>query len=91
MFDPLPPDEFCRKWIPRIYQLQPKDRGYKQACCKMLSVLTGYTESTIRHWLQKNPYPIPIPVQKQLRTIDYLWQIKLITADIPSPNDFNNF
>ena len=47
---PMTAPEFCQKWIPILYNLQPTDRGYKAACIRELAQITSLTERAIKGW-----------------------------------------
>lgn len=48
---PLEPLDFCNRWIPKLYNVQPDERGYKAACIRELEKITGTQYTTIeRNW-----------------------------------------
>lgn len=47
----LEPLDFCNIWIPKIYGIQPNERGFKAACIRELTKITGTQYTTIeRNW-----------------------------------------
>lgn len=44
------PKDYCEKWIPLLYDLNPGDYGYKRACIDELSKLTGFATKTVKNW-----------------------------------------
>jgi hypothetical protein len=47
----LEPLDFCNIWIPKLYGIQPNERGFKAACIKELAKITGTGYATIeRNW-----------------------------------------
>ncbi|BAZ39440.1 hypothetical protein NIES4101_53930 [Calothrix sp. NIES-4101] len=55
--------EFCEKWIPKIYGVQPGERGYRTACVSELAQIVGTLasfQSIYTNWNIKddeNGYP----------------------------------
>lgn len=46
----MSPSEYCEKWIPIIYGIEPDERGYRAKCIIELSSVTEFATSTIEGW-----------------------------------------
>lgn len=44
---PLEPLDFCREWIPKLYGIQPDERGFKAESIRELSRITDIGEASI--------------------------------------------
>lgn len=62
----MSPSDFCAKWIPILYGIMPDERGYKAACIKELTAVTGLTESTIKNSWGANMANYPKSVENTL-------------------------
>ncbi|NER26437.1 MAG: hypothetical protein F6J89_02120 [Symploca sp. SIO1C4] len=72
---PLTPEEYCRRWIPKLRGIQPDERGYRQACIIELARITTLKENTINTW-GKDFKDAPRYVQAICRMADMLNQIR---------------
>lgn len=85
--EPLDPELFCQKWIPRLIKINPDQRGYRTACCELLSYITGKTRGTVQNWFLKtnsSGYRQPeIIVGRYLRVLDLIWEVESLFP-IPS-------
>jgi hypothetical protein len=72
---PLKPDEYCRRWIPKIKGIEPTDWGYRKVCVKELAKLTSLSESTVNSW-GPNFEKAPSYVESVCRLADVLNQIR---------------
>ncbi|RUT05505.1 hypothetical protein DSM106972_035120 [Dulcicalothrix desertica PCC 7102] len=77
MFEPLQPQEFCAKWVPRKSNKKVGRYGYRKECCKLLAELTGYNESSCSNWLT-DPSDIPKLAPGYLRLLDIVWEMQII-------------
>lgn len=46
----MSPEEYCRIWVPVLYNTLPEQRGYKARCLEELAKVTGFTEQSIKNW-----------------------------------------
>jgi hypothetical protein len=80
--NPLDPETFCQKWIPRLTGIQQNQRGYRTACCQLLSFLLGKSQGTVANWFLKpssKGYRQPEEiVGKYLRALDLIWEIEAL-------------
>jgi hypothetical protein len=50
-------EQFCEKWIPRLYGIEPDERGFKKYCAaELVKVMGGRVTANniIRHWVWKD-------------------------------------
>ncbi|MGK7887589.1 MAG: hypothetical protein AB4057_23545 [Crocosphaera sp.] len=86
MIDDLEPKEFCRKWVPKIYGIQPGTkgkRGYRKASLELLSYVCDAPKSTCAGWIDydsEDPQRRPNRyLSKYLRMVDLkLTELELI-------------
>lgn len=78
--DPLDPEDFCQKWIPRLTGIQPNQRGYRRVCCQLLSFVLGKSLGTVQNWFlqpespgYRQPEEI---VGRYLKALDLIWEIE---------------
>jgi hypothetical protein len=81
---PLEPKEYCQKWVPTLYGKHPGERGYKAACIRELSRVSGVSEESIEgNWgidFSKAPSYLP----RMLRMADIINQAVRV---LPLPPD----
>jgi hypothetical protein len=76
MLEPLEPKEFCQYWIPKLYQLNPGEYGYRKACIQLLSLVTDSSQYTCANWVDyQDRSPLPI-LKLYLRAIHMLLKIE---------------
>ena len=46
----LTPGEYCARWVPIIYGIEPDERGYRSKCVVELNHATGFALTTIEGW-----------------------------------------
>ncbi len=46
----MTPSDYCSKWVPILYNLNPGDRGYRAACNREISKVTGVSSNTVSQW-----------------------------------------
>ena len=44
------PKDYCEKWIPLLYGVNPREYGYRKACVHELSNRTGFAIKTVQNW-----------------------------------------
>ena len=81
--EPLTPQEFCKKWVPRLVGVTPVQRRYRLICCRLLSLVTGKTLGTIQNWFL-NPssasYRHPeVIVCFYLKLLDFCWEVESLS------------
>lgn len=50
-------EQFCEKWIPKLYDIHPDERGFKKVCVVELVKIMGGTVSSdniSKHWVWKD-------------------------------------
>lgn len=79
---PLSLDEFCERWVPVIFEVQPEEGfRYKKACTELLEKVTDNNRKTVQNWLS-NPKVVPEHVTKYLGAVDRLWQVRYHVTDL---------
>ena len=78
----LEPTEYCEKWIPKLYQIQPDERGYHTACVRELSKVLYLNEGSVRNW-GLSFKKCPDYVKHFLRLVDVVRQVQ-VSVDLPS-------
>lgn len=85
----LEPEEFCNKWIPKIYGIQPGESLYTKACIEEFLLIlgtTGLTERSIRSnwsWLGgQRRYPSYLPIV--LRLVDRQYGVLDLLGYLPT-------
>ena len=79
------PKDYCVRWIPELYGIQPSEWGYKAACIRELSKVTGAVEGTIKGWgadFNKHPGYVAI----MLDYVNALREISTSAKILPPPD-----
>jgi hypothetical protein len=79
---PVSLDEFCQRWVPVIYEVQPEDGlKYRRACVTLMAEIADKNRKTVQNWLSY-PHLVPEHINKLLGALDRLWQIRLHLRDM---------
>lgn len=71
--DALTPEEYCKKWVPVFYGVQPDERGFRKHAVEELSKITGFQPTSINNW-GKGFANAPSWVHRMLKMADILNQ-----------------
>jgi len=46
----LSPEDYLNHWVPKIYGIQPDERGYRKICIYEINRVTGISKNTVNTW-----------------------------------------
>lgn len=78
------PQDYCIKWVPRLYGIHPEDRGFKARSITELARVTGLKEGSIKGWgadYEKHP----AIVATLLSYVDFILEIEQTLEHSPLP------
>lgn len=69
--------EFLSYWIPKIYQINPGQRGFRKASIILLNYITEVPKDTITNWIDKRPdRNTPKYIIKLINEIHIRWLVE---------------
>lgn len=83
----MKPSDYCEKWVPIFYKIQPGDRGYKKKCIEELVRVTTLAPETIERSWGRNFEKAPTYIDRML---DYANALNQAAQTLPSPLNFDS-